>query len=723
MIDSWIISSLAPGQRIEGQRLDNLQITTSTEGALIPHIYGRMRIGGNIIWATDFTETISTTTQGGGKGGGPKVTTTAYLYTASFAVALCEGPITGIGRIWADGKPLDLSGVTWRIYKGDEAQTPDPFIEARMGAGFAPAYRGTAYVMFEELSLEQFGNRIPQLSFEVFRPIVEPDTAEGMVRAVTLIPGTGEFVYATEPVSRGSGGNTASENVHTTNAMPDIVTALDQLQAAAPSLESISLVVSWFGTDLRAGNCQIVPGVENTTKVTTPKGWSVNGVTRAGAYVISLDTSGRSAYGGTPADFAVVQAIQEIKARGLRVTFYPFLLMDIPAGNTLPDPFSDNAANIGQGTYPWRGRITCSPAAGYAGTVEKTASATAQVSTFMGNAQVANFAISGAVVTWTGDADWGFRRMILHYAHLCAAAGGVDTFLIGSELRGLTTIRDGATTYPTVTALKQLARDVAGILGAGTAISYAADWSEYIGHQPQDGSGDLFYHLDPLWTDPNIAFIGIDNYLPLSDWLDGFDHVDAQAGWSSIRDLDYLRSNIEGSEGFEWFYASDGDRDAQIRTPISDGLFGEDWIFRPKDIFSWWSNRHHDRQAGMVKNAIPNGNTPSAWSATTATVAASPETLGPYTSAARIAAIDGKNDFAQSASAPDLVNLGGDIQYRRHSQAGYLRQGAGLRQSYRRAEQGGQDQQLFDLGGSDNGPGYFQPCPDRNRRRLLAPDL
>jgi GTA TIM-barrel-like domain/Putative phage tail protein len=538
---------------------------------VIPRVYGRMRIGGNIIWATDFTETISTTTQGGGKGGGPKVTTTAYLYTASFAVALCEGPITGIGRIWADGKPIDLSGVTWRIYKGDEAQLPDPFIEARMGAGIAPAYRGTAYVMFEELSLEQFGNRIPQLSFEVFRPIVEPDTAEGMVRAVTLIPGTGEFVYAAEAISRGTGGNTASENVHTTGAVPDIIAALDQLQAAAPNIESISLVVSWFGTDLRAGNCQILPGVENTTKVTTPKSWAVNGAARAAAHVISLDASGRNAYGGTPADFAVVQAIQEIKARGLRVTFYPFLLMDIPAGNTLPDPYSGNAATIGQGTYPWRGRITCSPAAGYVGTVDKTTGAGAQISAFMGNAQVANFTVSGEVVSWTGGTDWGYRRMILHYAHLCGAAGGVDTFLIGSELRGLTTIRDGATTYPTVAALKQLAGDVAGILGAGTAISYAADWSEYFGHQPPDGSGDLYYHLDPLWADPNIDFIGIDNYLPLSDWRDGFDHADAQAGRGSIRDLGYLRSNIEGGEGFDWFYASDADRTAQVRTSITDG--------------------------------------------------------------------------------------------------------------------------------------------------------
>jgi len=52
-------------------------------------------------------------------------------------VALCEGPITGIGRIWADGKPMDLSGVTWRWYPGDEAQTADPFIAAKMGGQHA----------------------------------------------------------------------------------------------------------------------------------------------------------------------------------------------------------------------------------------------------------------------------------------------------------------------------------------------------------------------------------------------------------------------------------------------------------------------------------------------------------------------------------------------------------------------------------------------------------
>ena len=63
--------------------------------------------------------------------------------------------------------------------------------------GEAPAYRGLAYVVFERLPLADFGNRIPQLSFEIVRPV---GALERMARAVTLIPGTTEFGY--EPVRR-----------------------------------------------------------------------------------------------------------------------------------------------------------------------------------------------------------------------------------------------------------------------------------------------------------------------------------------------------------------------------------------------------------------------------------------------------------------------------------------------------------------------------------------
>ena len=609
VVDSWIISSLAPTQRIEGARMDNLRITSATEGAVIPRLYGRMRIGGNIVWATDFREETKTTTQGGGKGGGGggKVKTTEYFYYASFAVALCEGPITGIGRIWADSKLLDTAGITWRWYTGDRSQAADPFITAKRGAGNPPAYRGTAYVVFEDLPLGNYGNRIPQLSFEVFRPLADPDTAEGLTQAVTMIPASGEFAYATQGIRKGGGGSSEPENLNALTDIADMVVALDRLQAMAPKVESVSLVVAWFGDDLRAGNCKVRPGVEVTATTTTPSAWSVNGVSRANAFLVSRDDQDRPVYGGTPSDFAVVQAIQEMKARGLRVTFYPFILMDVPPGNTLPNPYSDNAAETGQPAFPWRGRITCSPATGYAGTVDKAATAATQVSALFGAATPASFSVSGENVSWTGPSgDWGLRRMVLHYAHLCAAAGGVDAFLIGTEMPGLTTIRSGASTYPAVQAYRDLLADVRSILGSGTKIGYAADWSEYFGHQPGDGSGDVFFHLDPLWADPEIDFVGIDNYMPLSDWRDGFEHADAAEGWPAIYDRTYLQGNIAGGEGFDWFYASASDRSAQDRTPITDGAAAKPWMFRYKDLRGWWSNAHYNRPGGVESGTPTN---------------------------------------------------------------------------------------------------------------------
>ena len=155
-------------------------------------------------------------------------------------------------------------------------------------------------------------------------------------------------------------------------------------------------------------------------------------------------------------------------------------------------------------------------------------------------------------------------RMVLHQAFLAKAAAGVTAFVIGTELRGLTWVRSSADTYPFVNALMALAADAKAILGSGTKVVYAADWSEYFGHQPADGSGDVHFHLDPLWSSSNIDAIGIDIYWPLADWRDGRDHLDAIAGATSIYDPAYLQSNVNGGEGFDWYYASDADRDAQI---------------------------------------------------------------------------------------------------------------------------------------------------------------
>ncbi len=136
-----------------------------------------------MIWTTRFEE-VATTERTGGKGsarGRGEVTT--YSYFGNVAIGLCEGPIAHVRRIWADGEELDLSLVTWRLHKGTEDQEPDPLIEARQGRGNAPAYRGLAYLVFERLPLERWGNRIPQMSCEVIRPVGELEAGCGRSRS------------------------------------------------------------------------------------------------------------------------------------------------------------------------------------------------------------------------------------------------------------------------------------------------------------------------------------------------------------------------------------------------------------------------------------------------------------------------------------------------------------------------------------------------------------
>lgn len=661
-----------------GQRVEDIYLSGSSEGAPIRKLWGRMRLGGNMIWVSNFTEwttvdpsfQINASAGKGGGGGGQQLQvqwTVNFHYNVSFAVAFCEGGEgTSLGTVWADGKELDLSQFNWRFYNGADQQLPDTHIESIEGAGAVPAYRGICYLVFEAMDVSKFGNRVPQITAEIIRrPVVDdPDDVSNALRSLCLIPGSGEFVYGTRIYTAGLGpGNWQPQNGSAGDVRSDLLVSLDILTGASPAPgafppvpplglpwagspdsptggdwkaskgvlsdpEAIALVVSWFGSDLRAGNCQIRPRVEVADKNTTPADWEVAGYTRRGtawfylvnglpvrttfgsppvangamqgpyefAYgvaaqvvsqldpsVLDPDASGDPvpAFGGTPSDNTVVQAIQNIKARGLRCVFYPFVMMDIPPDNTLPNPYSANATGVGQPAFPWRGRITCSPAPGFAGSVDKTSAAATQIDAFFDEYDV----------------------MLAHYAYLCVAAGGVDAFIIGSELVGLTSVRASAGdgTYPAIARLKALAATVRAIVGPGCKIGYAADWSEYHSHRPSDGTNDVIFNMDPLWTDANIDFIGIDNYLPVSDWRDVGPNADGEGEGAPehIYDKSYLQSNIEGGEYFDWHYANDADRTAQSRTPIIDTGYGKHWVFRQKDIRAWWSNAHKSRPSGV----------------------------------------------------------------------------------------------------------------------------
>jgi hypothetical protein len=88
---------------VQGPRVNDLQISTSADGAPIPFGYATSRVGAQIIWSSGIQEHSKSTTQGGGSFGGSSVTTTTYTYTSSFAACFGEGPGI-ITRIWADSK-------------------------------------------------------------------------------------------------------------------------------------------------------------------------------------------------------------------------------------------------------------------------------------------------------------------------------------------------------------------------------------------------------------------------------------------------------------------------------------------------------------------------------------------------------------------------------------------------------------------------------------------
>ncbi|MEL6587022.1 MAG: glycoside hydrolase/phage tail family protein [Pseudomonadota bacterium] len=429
-----------------------------------------------------------------------------------------------------------------------------------------------------------------------------------MLRGVDLIPAATEFGYSPSVIEEvrslqtiGGDGTGLFARVFTTGQGPvnairnsktsDWSAALDMLQGVLPSCDTVALVVSWFGTDLRCAHCEVQPRVEFREKQTS-RPWVSGGQTRETANLVSY-VDGKPAFGSSPDDQSVMDAIADLRARGFRIVLYPFIMMDIPQDNDLPD----REGSTGQPAYPWRGRM---------GLAVDDGSALQQVSDFVGAAQPADFSASG-VPAYAGSDGWTYRRFILHLAALARNAGGVDAFLVGTEMVDMSMATDTPGAYPFVDALVDLAADVKTML-PNAAVSYAADWSEYHSHRTPS---DVYFHLDPLWSSSDVDFIGIDNYLPVSDWRPGTSHADYDParGHTSPYALDYLKSNIEGGEYWDWYYETPADRVAQRRSPITDGAHGEPWVYRQKAIRDWWGNAHHNRNRGS-RSPSPTGWVP-----------------------------------------------------------------------------------------------------------------
>lgn len=204
------------GPTIEGPRLQDLNVQIASLGAPMGRIYGTVGLHGNVIWVegNEIREVVRKQKQGGKGGGGSTVKT--YSYFGTFAVALCEGPVDGIRRVWIGNDLVYNSGstqlgtiiasnsafknlgffdkmgyfltgqgnkgISFAFYRGTHDQDVDPRIEADLGVGRTPAFRGTAYIVFYDLPLERYGNTLlgAQVKVEAVRngsPVQPCETA------------------------------------------------------------------------------------------------------------------------------------------------------------------------------------------------------------------------------------------------------------------------------------------------------------------------------------------------------------------------------------------------------------------------------------------------------------------------------------------------------------------------------------------------------------------
>jgi hypothetical protein len=244
-------------EAVEVGRVDRLRVMGASEGTAVAKSWGRVRLPGQVIWASPFQE--SSARSGGGKGA-PRQSTVQFSYSVSLAIALCEGEILGIGRIWADGAEIEPVTLNLRVYTGSAEQLPDPVIEADLGFGMAPAFRDTAYVVIESMDLSPFGNRVPQLSFEVMRQAnaAGVDGIVGyaeMIRAVALIPGTGEYALATDRVQVPDGVlGRKFVNVNSRAGVSNFTASFDQLKQELPNCKAAWIQVSSATVDLKAAS-------------------------------------------------------------------------------------------------------------------------------------------------------------------------------------------------------------------------------------------------------------------------------------------------------------------------------------------------------------------------------------------------------------------------------------------------------------------------------------
>lgn len=162
---------------IRENKISSFTVSTAEYGSTVPEILGTTRISPNVIYYDDFTAHEHRQSQKSGKGGGSRTTTITYTYTVAVILALCEGQISGIGKMWKDKSlyqyPNGDIGLT--LFDGKAYQKPWAYVAGKH-PDKALAYPGLAY-MAGVIDLGD-GGSMPSYNFEVKGKLLE--TGDGI---------------------------------------------------------------------------------------------------------------------------------------------------------------------------------------------------------------------------------------------------------------------------------------------------------------------------------------------------------------------------------------------------------------------------------------------------------------------------------------------------------------------------------------------------------------
>mgnify|MGYP003643011927 FL=1 len=305
----------------EGPRLQELAVQTSSYGAQVPRIYGRMRVAGTVVWATDLKETRSR--EGGGKG---RPSTTIYSYSACFAVALSSRQVQSIGRIWADGKIFrgvagDFKTATqFTFHAGSEDQPVDGLMASAEANDGTPAYRGLALAVFEDMDLTEYGNRIPSLTFEV----IADDGSVSIAEIISDLSGDRIVLPASEALVGYAAG---SEDRHAAlRSLSDSIplsfssdpVAIDRIEAEARLVADPATGSTIDGDFVRvAGRQEIAPPEQRSASISaTPRQLSVRYYDPARDYQSGIQSAFRPGAGriSLARNFPATMAVNDARA-------------------------------------------------------------------------------------------------------------------------------------------------------------------------------------------------------------------------------------------------------------------------------------------------------------------------------------------------------------------------------------------------------------------------